>query len=127
LRKLGVDALPAIVGWLSNGEKHVLKTRISVKDLKSAVDDSMLLDGFEKKNKKAGARMAQTSRGFVKQDLWKILGLIYRPVGFPVDQMLIFSGFLVEAMTAGQKTKKKQKIISYSNSRMIEKKEVIIN
>jgi hypothetical protein len=69
MRKLGVDALPAIVGWLSNGEKHVLKTRISVKDLKSAVDDSMLLDGFEKKNKKAGARMAQTSRGFVKQDL----------------------------------------------------------
>jgi hypothetical protein len=37
------------------------------------------------------------------------LGLIYRPVGFPVDQMLIFSGFLVEAMTAGQKTKKKKK------------------
>jgi homoserine kinase len=70
LRKLGVDALPAMVGWLSNEEKHVLKTRISVKDLKSAVDDlSMLLDGFEKKNKKAGAMMAQTSRGFVKQDL----------------------------------------------------------
>jgi hypothetical protein len=62
VRKLGVDALPAIVGWLSNGEKHVLKTGISVKDLKSAVDDlSMLLDGFEKKNKKAGARKAQTN------------------------------------------------------------------
>jgi hypothetical protein len=62
VRKLGVEALPAIVGWLSNGEKHVLKTGISVKDLKSAVDDlSMLLDGFEKKNKKAGARKAQTN------------------------------------------------------------------
>jgi hypothetical protein len=62
VRKLEVDALPAIVGWLSNGERHVLKTGISVKDLKSAVDDlSALLDGFEKKNKKAGARKAQTN------------------------------------------------------------------
>jgi hypothetical protein len=62
VRKLEVDALPAIVGWLSNGERHVLKTGISVKDLKSAVDDlSALLDGFEKKNKKAGARKVQTN------------------------------------------------------------------
>ena len=62
MRKLEVDALPSIVGWLSNGERHVLKTGISVKDLKSAVDDlSALLDGFEKKNKKAGARKAQTN------------------------------------------------------------------
>jgi hypothetical protein len=62
VRKLEVDALPAIVGWLSNGERHVLKTGISVKDLKSAVDDlSALLDGFEKKNKKAGARNVQTN------------------------------------------------------------------
>jgi hypothetical protein len=67
VRKFGVDALSAIVGWLSNGEKHVIKIGISVKNLKYAVDDfSMLLDGFEKKNKKAGARKAQTSRGFVK-------------------------------------------------------------
>jgi hypothetical protein len=55
-KQLGVDALPAIVGWLSNGEKHVLKSGISVKDLKSAVHDlSTLLEGFEKKNKKAAA------------------------------------------------------------------------
>lgn len=61
-KRLGVDALPAIVGWLSNGEKHVLKTGISVKDLKSAVDElSILLDSFEKKNKKAGARKAQAN------------------------------------------------------------------
>uniref|UniRef100_A0A7N2M5M0 Uncharacterized protein n=1 Tax=Quercus lobata TaxID=97700 RepID=A0A7N2M5M0_QUELO len=39
VRRPGVDALPAIVGWLSNGEKHVLKTGISVKDIKSAVND----------------------------------------------------------------------------------------
>ncbi len=52
MRKFGVDALSAIVGWLSNGEKHVIKIGISVKNLKYAVDDfSMLLDGFEKKNK----------------------------------------------------------------------------
>lgn len=56
VKKLGVDALPAIVGWLSNGEKHILKAGINVKDLKSAVQDiSILLDGFEKKNKKVGS------------------------------------------------------------------------
>ncbi|KAL1819133.1 hypothetical protein ACET3Z_014002 [Daucus carota] len=56
VKKLGVDSLPALVGWTSNGEKHILKTGISVKDLKSAVNDlSGLLDGFEKKNKKAGS------------------------------------------------------------------------
>ncbi|KAI3895293.1 hypothetical protein MKW92_010409 [Papaver armeniacum] len=56
VKKLGVDALPAVVGWLSNGEKHVLKTGITVKKLKSAVDElSLLLDSFEKKNKKASS------------------------------------------------------------------------
>ncbi|KAL7227528.1 hypothetical protein ACSBR1_022393 [Camellia fascicularis] len=60
VRKLGVDALPAVVGWLSNGEKHTLKTRISVKDIKSAVEDlSALLDGFEKRNKKAASSQAK--------------------------------------------------------------------
>lgn len=49
MKTLGVDALPAIVGWLPNGEKRVLKTGISVKDLKSAVLDlSNILDSFEK-------------------------------------------------------------------------------
>ncbi|KAL8152341.1 hypothetical protein V2J09_010101 [Rumex salicifolius] len=53
VKKLGVDALPAVIGWLSNGEKHVLKTGIKVKDLESAVQDlSHLFNGFEKKNKK---------------------------------------------------------------------------
>ncbi|KAM5560475.1 dnaJ protein ERDJ3A [Rosa sericea] len=56
VKKLGVDALPAIVGWLSNGEKHVLNTGIAVKDLKSAIHDlSGLIEGFEKKNKKAAS------------------------------------------------------------------------
>uniref|UniRef100_A0A5B7B713 J domain-containing protein n=1 Tax=Davidia involucrata TaxID=16924 RepID=A0A5B7B713_DAVIN len=67
VRRLGVDALPAVVGWLSNGEKHILKTGIATKDLKSAVHDlSVLLDGFEKKNKKAAssqARKPQTGSG----------------------------------------------------------------
>ncbi|XP_011046858.1 PREDICTED: dnaJ protein ERDJ3A isoform X2 [Populus euphratica] len=66
-KKLGVDALPAIVGWLANGEKHVLKSGIFVKDLKSGVHDlSTLLEGFEKKNKKAAAskdRKAQADSG----------------------------------------------------------------
>ncbi|VFQ89324.1 unnamed protein product [Cuscuta campestris] len=55
-RRLGVDALPALVGWMSNGEKHILKTGIAVKDLKSAIQDlSGLLENFEKKNNKAGS------------------------------------------------------------------------
>ncbi|KAJ9693989.1 hypothetical protein PVL29_009791 [Vitis rotundifolia] len=54
VKKLGIDALPAIVGWMSNGEKYVLKTGISVKDLNSAIQElSTLLNGFERKNKKA--------------------------------------------------------------------------
>lgn len=61
VRRLGVDALPAIVGWLSNGERQILRTGISVKDLKSAIQDlSNLLDNFEKKNKKAAS--AQSKR-----------------------------------------------------------------
>ncbi|KAK4483793.1 hypothetical protein RD792_010997 [Penstemon davidsonii] len=56
VRKLGVNSLPAIVGWLSNGEKEILKSGISVKDLKSAIKEiSGLLDNFEKKNKKAAS------------------------------------------------------------------------
>lgn len=56
VKDLGVDALPAIIGWLSNGEKHILKSGVSVKDLKSAIQDiSGLLDNFEKKNKKAAS------------------------------------------------------------------------
>ena len=67
LRRLGVDALPAVVGWLSNGERHILKTGISVKDIKSAVQDlSSVLDAFEKTNKKAAsiqAKNAETESG----------------------------------------------------------------
>lgn len=63
IKKLGVDALPAIVGWLSNGERHVLRTGINVKDLKSAIDDlSNLLTGFEKKNRKAASKPASKTQ-----------------------------------------------------------------
>ncbi|KAG2272545.1 hypothetical protein Bca52824_067100 [Brassica carinata] len=56
VKNLGVDAFPAIVGWLSNGEKQVLKTRITVKNLKSAVQEiGKLLEAFEKKNKKVSS------------------------------------------------------------------------
>ncbi|KAK8561620.1 hypothetical protein V6N12_048684 [Hibiscus sabdariffa] len=56
VKKLGVGALPAVIGWLSNGEKHILKSGISVKDLKSAIEDlSSMLHRFEKKNKKVAS------------------------------------------------------------------------
>ncbi|KAA3463751.1 dnaJ protein ERDJ3A [Gossypium australe] len=62
-KQLGVDALPAIIGWLPNGEKHVLKSGISVKDLKSAINDlSLLLDSFEKKNKKVASSRASKNQ-----------------------------------------------------------------
>lgn len=60
MKKLGVDALPAIVGWLPNGEKHILKTGISVKDIKSAVHDlGNVLESFEKISKKAASGQAK--------------------------------------------------------------------
>ncbi|XP_015086505.1 dnaJ protein ERDJ3A [Solanum pennellii] len=63
VRRLGVDALPAIVGWLSNGEKQILSTGISVKDLKSAIQDlSGLLDNFENKNKKAASTQSKSEQ-----------------------------------------------------------------
>lgn len=53
---MGVEALPAIVGRLSNGERHILKSGIKVKDVKSSVEElDALLDDFEKKNKKASS------------------------------------------------------------------------
>ncbi|XP_034198006.1 dnaJ protein ERDJ3A-like isoform X2 [Prunus dulcis] len=68
VKKLGVDALPAIVGWLSNGEKHVLKAGITIKDMKSAINElSALLEGFEKKNKKASSSQAKKSPTGEKQ------------------------------------------------------------
>ncbi|MBA0872406.1 hypothetical protein Goshw_012973 [Gossypium schwendimanii] len=62
-KQLGVDALPAIIGWLPNGERHILKSGISVKDLKSAIKDlSQLLDSFEKKNKKVASSQASKNQ-----------------------------------------------------------------
>ncbi|XP_040967353.1 dnaJ protein ERDJ3A isoform X2 [Gossypium hirsutum] len=67
-KQLGVDALPAIIGWLPNGEKHILKSGISVKDLKSAIKDlSLLLDSFEKKNKKVASSQASKNQTYSAQ------------------------------------------------------------
>ncbi|XP_039060527.1 dnaJ protein ERDJ3A-like isoform X2 [Hibiscus syriacus] len=63
VKKLGVNELPAIIGWLSNGEKHILKSGISVKDLKSAIKDlSSMLDSFEKKTKKVASEKQTGSK-----------------------------------------------------------------
>ncbi|XP_074264572.1 dnaJ protein ERDJ3A-like [Silene latifolia] len=56
VKRLGVSALPAIVGWLANGEQEILKAGVSVKDVESAVQElGLLLDSFEKKNKKVAS------------------------------------------------------------------------
>ncbi|XP_047154515.1 dnaJ protein ERDJ3A [Vigna umbellata] len=63
IKSLGVDALPSIVGWLPNGEKRVLKTGISVKDLKSAVLDlSKILDSFVEASKKEASAQAKKAK-----------------------------------------------------------------
>ncbi|KAK1421713.1 hypothetical protein QVD17_24265 [Tagetes erecta] len=55
-KRLSVGEVPAVVGWLSNGEKQILKMGIRVKDMKSTIKElSLLLDDLEKKNKKVTA------------------------------------------------------------------------
>lgn len=52
--------LPTVVGWLSNGDKLILKIGISLKDIDFVVQDlSGLLDVFEKKNQKAASSRAK--------------------------------------------------------------------
>ncbi|KAK8928451.1 hypothetical protein KSP39_PZI017520 [Platanthera zijinensis] len=51
LKKYGVETLPALVGRLSNGDLHVLRAGIAVKDLQSGVNElKSLLQSFERKN-----------------------------------------------------------------------------
>ncbi|KFK38283.1 hypothetical protein AALP_AA3G094200 [Arabis alpina] len=77
IKKLGVDAFPAIVGWLSNGEKQVLKTGITVKNLKSAVQElGKLLEGFEKKNKKISS---SSQSGQAQSESVESIPLLTRP------------------------------------------------
>ncbi|KAJ3699525.1 hypothetical protein LUZ61_003230 [Rhynchospora tenuis] len=56
MRRLGVTSLPAVIGRTVDGKEHVIKSGISVKDLKSGIDGlKSLLESFEKKNKKVAA------------------------------------------------------------------------
>ncbi|KAK9668506.1 hypothetical protein RND81_13G065300 [Saponaria officinalis] len=70
VKRMGVSSLPAIVGWLANGERQILKDGVSVKDVESAVQElGLLLDSFEKKNKKAASTQTKKkeSESSVKQ------------------------------------------------------------
>ncbi|KAG9453521.1 hypothetical protein H6P81_006425 [Aristolochia fimbriata] len=67
VKSLGVDVLPAVIGWLSNGEKHILRTG-PIKDLKSGMSElRSSLDSFEKKNKKV-AFTHRTSKSEARQE-----------------------------------------------------------
>ncbi|KAJ1297597.1 hypothetical protein BS78_01G388700 [Paspalum vaginatum] len=60
LKSLGVKNLPALIGRTANGEEHLLKDGISVKDLRSGIKElKALLDSFEKKNKKLASNQAK--------------------------------------------------------------------
>ncbi|KQK22151.1 dnaJ protein ERDJ3A isoform X1 [Brachypodium distachyon] len=53
LKRLGVKNVPALIGRSVNGEEHLLKDGISVKNLSSGIKElKTLLESFEKKNKK---------------------------------------------------------------------------
>lgn len=74
MKRLGVDALPAIVGWLPNGENRVLKTGISVKDIKSAVHDlSNILESFEKTCKKEASSQSTKAQTDSEEGLIQLL------------------------------------------------------
>lgn len=60
LKRLGVEAVPAVIGVMVNGETVVLKAGISVKDLKTGINElKALLESFEKKNKKAASSQSK--------------------------------------------------------------------
>lgn len=60
IKRFGVKELPAVVGRLANGEEYVLRAGITVKDLKSGINElTALLESFEKKNKKATSNQAK--------------------------------------------------------------------
>ncbi|MQL88473.1 hypothetical protein Taro_021029 [Colocasia esculenta] len=62
LRRFRVDALPAVVGRLSNDEEYTLKTGISIKDLSTGISEmKKLLDSFEKQNKKVSSNQGKKS------------------------------------------------------------------
>ncbi|XP_031488950.1 dnaJ protein ERDJ3A [Nymphaea colorata] len=62
MKGLKVDSLPAIVGILPTGEKHILSAGMVVNDLESGIKEiSELLEKFEKKYKKASKETARES------------------------------------------------------------------
>ena len=69
LKRLGVEAFPAVVGRFVNGEEHVLRAGISVKDLKSGINElRALLESFEKKNRKVASSQASTQAKKASQE-----------------------------------------------------------
>uniref|UniRef100_A0A0D9VSW6 J domain-containing protein n=1 Tax=Leersia perrieri TaxID=77586 RepID=A0A0D9VSW6_9ORYZ len=60
LKRLGVKNVPALIGRSINGEEQLLKDGISVKDLRSGIKElKILLENFEKKNKKLASNQAK--------------------------------------------------------------------
>ncbi|XP_078445254.1 DNAJ heat shock N-terminal domain-containing protein [Wolffia australiana] len=62
VKRFKVNALPAIIGRLSNGEEHVLKSGIHIKDLSSGINNmKTLIDKFERTSKKASSDSGKDS------------------------------------------------------------------
>ncbi|KAG0453532.1 hypothetical protein HPP92_024836 [Vanilla planifolia] len=68
LKKYGVDAIPALVGKLGNGDVHLLKSGITVKDLQSGMNElKALLESFERKNKAASTHKKKEHQAETQQ------------------------------------------------------------
>ncbi|KAJ3682844.1 hypothetical protein LUZ60_013071 [Juncus effusus] len=56
LKRLGVKSLPALIGRTVDGSEHLIKSGISIPDLKSGTQElKSLLESFERKNKRVAA------------------------------------------------------------------------
>lgn len=77
LKRLGVKNVPALIGRTINGEEHLLKDGISVKDLRSGIKElKTLLESFEKKNKKLASNQANQKPSQTSQPKEKKIPLL---------------------------------------------------
>ena len=109
MKRFKISSLPAVVGKMSNGEEHVLKAGIGVKDLSSGIEEMKgLLIKFEQMNKKAASDWRKESSQYEEQD----------DIGIPILTSLNVEGICSETTPlcivgafGSTKVKEKMKLI----------------